>query len=93
MIALAPRRPRLATAVATINMAHTFPFLSNDAALWLTALAAGKGAGSVWLTTNAENAPAIAFYQGNGFDRVGTTAFRIADQAYPNAVFSRATAR
>ena len=55
--------------------------------------AAGKGAGSVWLTTNAENAPAIAFYQGNGFDRVGTTAFRIADHAYPNAVFSRTTAR
>ena len=41
MIALAPRRPRLATAVATINMAHTFPFLSNHAALWITALAAG----------------------------------------------------
>ena len=41
MIALAPRRPRLATAIATINMAHTFPFLSNHAALWLTALAAG----------------------------------------------------
>ena len=31
---------RLATAVATINMAHTFPN-SNHAALWLTALAAG----------------------------------------------------
>ena len=41
MIALAPRRPRLATAAATINMAHTFPFLSNHAALWITALAAG----------------------------------------------------
>lgn len=42
---------------------------------------------SVWLTTNSENAPAIAFYLKQGFDRVGTTHFRIQDQAYLNDVF------
>ncbi len=44
---------------------------------------------AVWLTTNSHNAPAIAFYLKHGFDRVGTTHFRIGDQAYPNDVFRR----
>ena len=48
------------------------------------------GAPSVWLTTNSENAPAIAFYLKQGFERVGTTHFTIQDQAYPNDVFRRA---
>lgn len=48
------------------------------------------GAPSVWLTTNSENTPAIAFYLKQGFERVGTTHFTIQDQAYPNDVFRRA---
>ncbi|WP_242532261.1 GNAT family N-acetyltransferase, partial [Salipiger thiooxidans] len=48
------------------------------------------GAPSVWLTTNSENAPAIAFYLKQGFERVGTTHLTIQDQAYPNDVFRRA---
>ena len=44
---------------------------------------------SVWLTTNSENAPAIAFYLKQGFEKVGTTHFRIQDQAYLNDVFRR----
>ncbi|WP_165571191.1 GNAT family N-acetyltransferase [Paracoccus nototheniae] len=51
--------------------------------------ARASGAPSVWLTTNAENAPAIAFYLRQGFRNVGTTLFRIRDQAYPNDVFRR----
>lgn len=43
--------------------------------------------GSVWLATNAENGPAIAFYLANGFDHVGETHFRIEDQAYLNNVY------
>lgn len=46
---------------------------------------------AVWLTTNSQNAPAIAFYLKHGFERVGTTHFRVAGQAYPNDVFRRAT--
>ena len=45
-------------------------------------------AGSVWLTTNAENAPAIAFYLAQGFEHVGETHFRIGDEGYLNNVYS-----
>ena len=48
---------------------------------------------SVWLTTNSENAPAIAFYLKQGFVKVGTTHFTIQDQAYLNDVFTRAISR
>lgn len=44
--------------------------------------------GSVWLTTNAENAPAIAFYLAQGFAHVGETHFRIGDQGYLNNVYA-----
>ena len=44
---------------------------------------------SVWLTTNSENTPAIAFYLKQGFQKVGTTHFRIQEQAYLNDVFRR----
>ena len=47
-----------------------------------------QGVGSLWLTTNAENAPAIAFYRAQGFAHVGETHFRIGDQAYLNNVYS-----
>lgn len=43
---------------------------------------------SVWLTTNAENSPAIAFYLKQGFEHVGETHFRIEDEAYLNNVYS-----
>lgn len=43
---------------------------------------------SVWLTTNAENDPAIAFYLARGFEQVGETHFRIGDQGYLNNVYS-----
>jgi ribosomal protein S18 acetylase RimI-like enzyme len=42
---------------------------------------------SVWLTTNSENTPAIAFYLKNGFEKVGTTHFRIEDKVYLNDVY------
>lgn len=48
---------------------------------------------SVWLTTNSENTPAITFYLKQGFEKVGTTHFRIQDQAYLNDVFKRAVSR
>ncbi|MBN2906852.1 MAG: GNAT family N-acetyltransferase [Rhodobacteraceae bacterium] len=46
------------------------------------------GAGSVWLTTNAQNAPAIAFYLAQGFEEVGKTRFRIQNEGYPNIVYA-----
>ena len=46
-----------------------------------------KEAKSVWLTTNAENTPAIAFYLSQGFDQVGETHFRIHEEAYLNNVY------
>lgn len=46
------------------------------------------GATSVWLTTNAENAPAIAFYLKQGFEHVGETHFRIGSNGYLNNVYS-----
>ncbi|WP_170558958.1 GNAT family N-acetyltransferase [Ruegeria atlantica] len=45
-------------------------------------------AASVWLATNAENDPAIAFYLAQGFDHVGETHFRIENQKYLNNVYS-----
>lgn len=49
---------------------------------------AKMGAGSVWLTTNAENDPAIAFYLALGFEKVGETHFRIQDRSYLNNVYA-----
>lgn len=49
-----------------------------------------SGSPSVWLNTNSENTSAIAFYLKQGFEKVGTTHFRIQDQAYLNDVFKRA---
>jgi len=48
------------------------------------------GASSLWLSTNSENARAITFYLAQGFSRIGTSDFRIDDQAYQNDVFARA---
>ncbi|MEP1767596.1 MAG: GNAT family N-acetyltransferase [Sulfitobacter sp.] len=42
---------------------------------------------SVWLTTNAENDPAIAFYLAQGFEHIGETHFRIQDEGYLNNVY------
>lgn len=49
----------------------------------------GLGAGAVWLTTNAGNAPAIGFYHARGFEKVGETQFRIGGEGYLNNVYSR----
>lgn len=46
-----------------------------------------RGVASVWLTTNAENDPAIGFYLRQGFEHVGETQFRIEDQGYLNNVY------
>lgn len=46
-----------------------------------------RSAPSVWLTTNAQNDPAISFYLRAGFTQVGETHFRIADQGYLNKVY------
>ena len=42
---------------------------------------------SVWLTTNAENGPAIAFYLAKGFEHVGETDFCIEDKGYLNNIY------
>lgn len=52
--------------------------------------ARGRGAQSVWLTTNSQNAPAIAFYRAQGFAHIGQTAFTIGDESYANHLFERA---
>jgi len=57
------------------------------------AYARANDAASVWLTTNTENTPAMAFYQKQGFEKVGTTHFRIQDQAYLNDVLRRVIIR
>lgn len=43
---------------------------------------------SVWLMSNSENVSAIAFYLRHGFEKVGSTHFRIQDQGYLNDVLS-----
>jgi len=47
-----------------------------------------NGGCAAWLTTNAENTSAIAFYLAQGFEHVGETHFRIEDQSYLNNVYS-----
>lgn len=42
----------------------------------------------VWLTTNTENAPAIAFYLAQDFKQIGETHFRIGDEGYLNNVYA-----
>lgn len=43
---------------------------------------------SVWLTTNAENDPAIAFYLSQDFEKVGETHFCIEGEGYLNNVYA-----
>lgn len=43
---------------------------------------------AVWLTTNAENDPAIAFYLAQGFEKIGETEFRIQNEGYLNNVYA-----
>ena len=44
------------------------------------------GGESAWLKVSAENDRAIDFYLKHGFNKIGSTYFRIADQAYENYV-------
>jgi len=44
-------------------------------------------ASEVWLTTNAQNDPAIAFYAAQGFVKIGETEFRIGDTGYLNNIY------
>ncbi|MBO9409977.1 MULTISPECIES: N-acetyltransferase [unclassified Ruegeria] len=44
--------------------------------------------GVVWLTTNAENTPAIAFSLARGFEWIGETQFQIEDQGYLKNVYA-----
>lgn len=46
-----------------------------------------QSAPSVWLATNAENDPAIAFYLEQGFEHVGETYFQIEGAGYLNNVY------
>ena len=46
----------------------------------------GIGGENAWLTVNAENNRAIDFYLRHGFNKIGSTYFPIADQAYENYV-------
>lgn len=47
---------------------------------------ASTGRPDVWLSVNAENERATAFYLRKGFAKVGETRFQIDDQSYPNHV-------
>lgn len=46
------------------------------------------GVADVWLATNAENDPAIAFYLAQGFTQIGETEFLIEGQGYLNNVYA-----
>lgn len=54
-------------------------------------VAADLGASQPWLTTNAENTAAIAFYRRQGFEVTGQTFFKIGGEAYPNVVLTYQT--
>lgn len=58
-------------------------------ALLNTALAFARRqeAAGVWLSTNAQNTPAIEFYRRKGFTHIGHTHFALRDQAYLNNVY------
>ena len=43
-------------------------------------LARSRGAASVWLGVNEENAKANRFYEKNGFEKVGTKRFKLGDR-------------
>lgn len=45
--------------------------------------------GGVWLATNAQNDPAIAFYLHSGFRKMGETHFCIGEEKYLNNVYAR----
>lgn len=45
------------------------------------------GASDLWLTTNAQNSPAIRFYLANGFAHVGETPFFIQEEPFLNNIY------
>lgn len=49
-----------------------------------------QGITAVWLATNAENTPAIAFYLAQGFTHVGETYFTVGTDRYLNNVYALA---
>lgn len=48
--------------------------------------------GALWLTVNAQNASALAFYTGQGYTRVGTTYFVLGEGRHENHVLIGADA-
>ena len=47
------------------------------------------GIHAIWLATNAGNDPAIAFYLGHGFEKIGETQFMIGQDGYLNNVYAK----
>lgn len=75
--------------IATFYVRHRHHGRGVGSALLGVALqdAGARGAGQVWLATNAQNAPAIRYYLKYGFEQIGQTHFRVQDQAYLNNVY------
>ena len=51
-----------------------------------SAAARGNGSSAIWLTVNARNTRAIAFYQRQGFGEIGETDFMLGGTAHRNLV-------
>lgn len=47
-----------------------------------------NGGRAIWLATNAENTPSIAFYTAQGFEHIGDTQFGVHEQGYLNNVYA-----
>jgi ribosomal protein S18 acetylase RimI-like enzyme len=76
--------------VTTLYVQPSHKGLGIGKALLQSAMADCRAHGGkcIWLTTNAQNSPAIRFYLSQGFRQIGTTEFRIDGQGYLNNVYA-----
>lgn len=89
-----PDEPRSTAELTTLYVQEHFIGKGVGSALLAraTALAAAQTGAPLWLTVNAANAPAIAFYARRGLRQIGVAWFQLGDAKHQNQVLIGAPA-
>ena len=89
-----PDEPRSTAELATLYVQEHFIGKGVGSALLAraTAFAAERTSAPLWLTVNAANAPAIAFYARRGLRKIGVAWFQLGDAKHENLVLISALA-
>lgn len=85
-----PQEPRARVELSTLHVQEHFARQGLGSKLLSHAerLAQREGS-SLWLTVNAQNFPAIAFYEAHAYSRVGTAYFELGGERFENHVLTK----